>query len=198
VEFADVVRRRKMVRTYQDRPVDPAALERVLDAGRRGPSAGFSQGVSFLVLDRPEDVAAFWRATAGGDAGWPSEGMRGAPVVVVPLASKQVYLDRYAEADKGWTDRAEARWPVPYWTVDASFAAMLVLLAAVDEGLGALFFGLEAPGYEALGEAFGIPAEWEPIGAIAIGHPAPLDPVRSSAHTRPRRGDSEVVHRGRW
>jgi nitroreductase len=200
VEFAEVVRRRKMVRTYQDRPVDPATLDRILDRGRRAPSAGFSQGVSFLVLDRPEDVEAFWRATGRdtGDVDWPGEGMRGAPVIVVPLAGKEVYLDRYAEVDKGWTDRAESRWPVAYWTVDASFAAMLVLLAAVDEGVGALFFGLEEPGYDALREAFGIPAEWDPIGVIAIGHPAPVDPVRSSAHTRPRRAADDVVHRGRW
>jgi nitroreductase len=119
-------------------------------------------------------------------------------VLVVPMASKTAYLDRYAEEDKAWADRDEGRWPVPYWTVDAAFASMLMLLAAVDEGLGALFFGLEAGGYERLREAFDIPGEWEPIGAIAIGHPAPVDPVRSSRDTRPRKPPDEVVHWGRW
>ena len=70
------------------------------------------------------------------------DGMRTAPVVIVPLASKAAYLDRYALPDKGWTDRDEARWPVPYWDVDVGMASLLMLLTAVDEGLGACFFGI--------------------------------------------------------
>jgi nitroreductase len=202
MDFAEVVRRRKMVRTFSDDPVAPDALDRILDRARRAPSAGYSQGFAFLVLDRPEDVASFWRAAreGGGEEmqGWPGEGLRRAPVLVIPVAGKHVYLDRYAEEDKGWADRAEARWPVPYWLVDTAFASMVVLLAAVDEGLGALFFGLYREGYTEVGRAFGIPAEWEPIGVIALGHSASVDPVRSSAHTRPRRERGEVVHRGRW
>jgi nitroreductase len=196
MEFAQVVRRRKMVRTFQDRPVAAEAVERILQAGRRAPSAGFSQGFAFLVLETPEQTAAFWRAVSG-EPGWPQEGLRRAPLIVVPLANKQVYLDRYAEPDKGWTDRDESHWPVPYWTVDTAFAAMLMLLAAVDEGLGALFFGLHPPDYLALHRAFGMPREWEAIGAIAVGHPAP-DPIVSSARTRPRKPVDEVIHRGRW
>jgi nitroreductase len=196
MEFAQVIRRRKMVRAFQDRPVAAEAVERILQAGRRAPSAGYSQGFAFLVLETPEQTVRFWGAVSG-EPGWPHEGLRRAPLIVVPLASKQVYLDRYAEPDKGWTDRDESRWPVPYWTVDAAFAAMLMLLAAVDEGLGALFFGLYPQGYLALHRAFGMPRELEAIGAIAIGHPAP-DPIVSSARTRPRKPVDEVIHRGRW
>jgi nitroreductase len=186
-----------MVRTFDGAPVQPEVLDRILDRASRAPSAGYSQGFAFLVLDRPEDVAAFWVA-AGGGADWPGEGLRAAPVVVLPLAGKRVYLERYAEADKGWTDMDEGRWPVPYWLVDTSFASMLLLLAAVDEGLGALFFGLYREGYAAVRRVFGIPDEWEPIGVVALGHPAAVDPIRSSAHTRPRRDRAEVIHRGRW
>jgi len=187
-----------MVRTYEDRAVDPATVERILDRGRRAPSAGYTQGIAFLLLERPEETGAFWRAVAAGEEEWPNEGVRRAPVIVVPLASKQAYLDRYAEPDKGWTDRDEARWPVPYWLVDAAFASLLIQLGAVEEGLGALFFGLNRSGYEGLRAAFGVPEEWEPIGVIAIGHPASLDPVPSSRDTRPRKPLDEVVHRGRW
>src|SRR2546425_1996904 len=199
MEFSKVVSQRKMVRTYMDQPVDRSVVERILERGRRGPSAGFSQGVAFLVLEGPEQTGRFWEAASHGDEeGWPEDGVKRAPVLVVPMASKTAYLSRYAEDDKGWTDRDELHWPVAYWTVDAAFASMLILLAAVDEGMGALFFGLETGGYERLGEAFGVPGEWEPIGAIAIGHPAPVDPVRSSRDTRLRKPPDEVVHWGRW
>lgn len=198
MEFREVLRRRRMVRTFEARPVAGEVLERILAAGARAPSAGFTQGFAFLALEGPEETARFWRAVTGGDGGWPGEALRRAPVILVPFASKRAYLERYAEPDKGWTDRDEARWPAPFWTIDAAFASMLVLLSAVDEGLGALFFGLFAPTLGAFREAFGIPGEWEPIGAIALGHRAPVDPVRSSADTRPRKPAHELVHRGRW
>jgi nitroreductase len=186
-----------MIRTYHDRPVVPEAVERILLHGQRGPSAGFSQGFEFLVIEGPEATARFWDVVGQGDRDWPGQGLRRAPLIIVPFASKKQYLDRYAEDDKGWADRDEARWSAPYWTVDTAFAAMLMLLTAVDEGLGALFFGLFPPSLPAFRSAYGIPEEFEPIGALAIGHPA-ADPVRSSAHTRPRRDPADVVHRGRW
>ena len=68
--------------------------------------------------------------------------MMRAPVVVVPCSSKAAYLGRYAEPDKGWTDRDEARWPVPFWHMDAAMASLLILQTAVDAGLGGCFFGI--------------------------------------------------------
>ncbi len=192
-----MLRRRKMVRTFRDDPVDPTVLQRVLEAGHSAPSAGYTQGYAFLLLEGREQAESFWRLASGPDGDWPNEGLRRAPVIVVVFAGKRAYLERYAEPDKGWTDRDESRWSAPYWTVDASFAAMLMLLAAVDEGLGALFFGLHAPTLPAFRRAYGVPEGTDPIGAIALGHPAP-DPVRSSAHTRSRRPLEQIVHRGRW
>src|SRR5689334_19665824 len=120
MEFRDVVRRRRMIRRYASQPVDPAAVDRMLEHAQHAPNAGFSQGWAFLVLDTPTDVDLFWWATGANSR--PSnawlEGMRTAPVIIVPLACKDAYLDRYAEPDKGWTDRNEDRWAVPYWYVD--------------------------------------------------------------------------------
>jgi nitroreductase len=197
VEFGDVLRRRKMVRTFQNVPVDPEAVQRILSAGHRAPSAGFSQGFAFLVFEGSDQVDRFWAAVSPEEQ-WPSEGLRATSVIIVPLASKRAYLDRYAEEDKGWTDRDESRWPVPYWVVDASFASMLMLLAAVEEGLGALFFGMDRGGYERLRAAYAVPGGWEPIGVIAVGHPAPVDPVQSSRDTRRRLPLEDMVHRGHW
>src|SRR3712207_1762157 len=136
-----------MVRRYGPQPVDPAAVERMLAHAVRAPSAGFSQGWAFLVLDTPDDVARFWSATTPpARAAEPDAWLRGlsaAPVVIVPLTSESVYRRRYAERDKhAARDQGEVPWPVPYWFVDAGMASLLVLQTAVDEGLGACFFGI--------------------------------------------------------
>src|SRR5262245_41744394 len=118
MEFADVIRRRRMVRNYDpDRPVPPEIVERLLGYAVHAPSAGFSQGWEFLVLEDAGDRQAFWAATTPPDMAGSSwiEGMSRAPFLVVAHSHRDAYLDRYAQPDKGWTDRDEARWPVPYW-----------------------------------------------------------------------------------
>ena len=194
-----MVRRRRMVRDYDpDRPVQPEVRERLLEHAIRAPSAGFSQGWAFLVLESPEDRDRFWTSTSDGSApdAWLTR-MRRAPLLVVPLSSKDAYLDRYAEPDKGFADRDESRWAVPYWDVDAGMAALLMLLTAVDEGLGACFFGVPAARLDAFRTAFGIPAEYRPVGCVSVGYPGGDDP-RSPSLRRGRRPVEEVVHRGSW
>ena len=147
-----MVRRRRMVRDYDpDRPVPPEVRDLLLEHAIRAPSAGFSQGWAFLVLETAAERAAFWTATTGPGTpdGWLTR-MRRAPLLVVPFSHKAAYLDRYAEPDKGWTDRDESRWPVPYWDVDTGMASLMMLLTAVDEGLGACFFGVPPERVDAL------------------------------------------------
>jgi nitroreductase len=199
MEYPRVVRKRRMVRNYDpDRPVPEQVRERLLEYLVHAPSAGFSQGWGFLVLEEPADRELFWTATSDPDTaptGW-LEGMTRAPLIVVPHSNRDVYLDRYAAPDKGWTDRDEARWPVPFWHIDAGFASMLLLLGAVDEGLGACFFGIPPEYTDRYRAAFGVPGQFTPIGAITVGYPAP--DRRSPSLKRGRRPVSEVVHRGRW
>lgn len=202
MEFSEVVRRRRMVRRYDpERPVDPALLDRMLDHATRAPSAGFSQGWAFLVLESREQVHRFWAAAspvgADADSQWLA-GMRTAPVVVVPFSHRDAYLERYAEPDKGWSDRDEARWPVPYWHLDTAMASLLILQTAVDHGLGACFFGVPPDRVRPLREAFGVPDAYTPVGAITVGHRVVAAGSRGSAARRTRRPVSEVVHRGRW
>ena len=203
MEFREVVRRRRMVRRYADRPVDPEVVDRALQHATHAPSAGFSQGWGFLVLDEPDDVAAFWTATTDPDDdsdhvdAW-LRGMRTAPVVIVPCSNKSAYLDRYAEPDKGWTDRDEARWPVPFWDLDTAMATLLILLTATDEGLGACYFGIQREYVAAVRERFGVPDVFDPIGAVTLGHRVEDTGSKGSPATRRRLGTDEVVHRGRW
>ncbi len=201
MEFQDVVRRRRMVRRFTDEPVPAEIVDRLLRNAVRAPNAGFTQGWSFLALTEPQDRERFWTATTPAGSGrelstWLA-GMRTAPVLVVVLCSKDAYLDRYARPDKGWTDRDEARWPVPYWHVDAGMASLLMLQTALDEGLGACFFGIGAGEVPRFREAFGVPDEWAPTGVVAVGHPADGGAAGSPSRRR-RKPLEEVVHRGRW
>jgi len=196
MEFQDVVRRRRMVRNFDDRPLAREVVDRILTNGLRAPSAGFTQGWAFLVLEGPEETEQYWAANfpdseARDRFRW--QGLFSAPLLVVVLSHKDAYLDRYAEPDKG-VDRGEQRWGVPYWDVDAGFAALLMLLTAVDLGLGALFFAVAD--HERLRTAFGVPDAYTPVGALAIGHPRPDEPSRSLA--RGWKPLDAVVHRGRW
>jgi nitroreductase len=198
MEFAEAVRRRRMVRNYDpDRPVPKEVVDRLLGYAVHAPSAGFSQGWGFLVLDTPDSIARFWAATTPGDTvdNWLA-GMRRAPLIVVPHSNREIYLDRYAEQDKGWTDRDEGRWPVPYWHIDAGFASLLMLLGAVDEGLGACFFGVPRGRTGEYRKAFDVPETYTPIGVITIGYRA--EDMRSPSLRRGRREVAEVAHRGRW
>jgi nitroreductase len=117
-------------------------------------------------------------------------------VLVLCCSDEGAYLRRYAEPDKGWTDMDEARWPVPYWDIDTGMAALLMLLTAVDEGLGGLFFGVPPESHEDVHEAFAIPHDRSIVGVVAIGHPLASTP--GSPSRRPRRPLSEVVHAGRF
>ena len=190
MEFAEVVRRRHMVRRFTGEPVPAESLDRILRNAVRGPSAGFSQGQAFLVLTG-EDLKRFWDVAGAAAA----DTVTTAPLVIVPMSAKRVYLDRYAQPDKGWTDRDERRWPVPFWHIDTGMAALLILLTVVDEGLGALYFGIVPEAVGLFREAFGVPEDHEPIGAIAIGHDAEAAPRDLRARRRPA---AEVIHYGRW
>jgi nitroreductase len=196
MQFAEVVRRRRMIRSYDTaRSVPADALDAILEAARRAPSAGLTQGVSLLVLSTA-GRETFWRITADEDSSW-LRGMRTAPVLITVWTSEEAYLDRYAEADKGWTDRDPARWSAPYWFVDAGMASMAALLSAVDHDLGACFFGMPADRIPAVREAFGVPTSQLSVGVISLGYPN-LAPGTGSPTRRARKAQSEVIHRGTW
>ena len=199
MEFSEVVRRRRMVRRFDQRPVPTEVMDRVLEAGRRAPSAGFAQGFDFLVLDRPDDIAAFWQITRDPEFGWdPDDIAVGPTVLVLPIPDPGRYVERYSQPDKiafGLDD--SDRWPVKFWEVDTAMAAMLMLLAAVEEGLGAWFFGISY-GERPLLDHFGVPGGLRPIGIMGFGFRADDEGPSGSGSKRPRRAFDAQVHRGTW
>ena len=173
MEFADVVRHRRMVRRFDQRAVPHDVMDRILDAGRRAPSAGFSQGLELLVLDTPETVAAFWSITRDPEFPWEDEEIAVGPtVLVLPLPDKARYIERYSQPDKiEFRMDDETHWPVRFWDIDAAMSSMLMLLAAVDEGLGGWYFGI-THGVRDLLDRFDVPADLRPIGIIGFGYRA--------------------------
>ena len=195
MELQEAIRKRKMVRSFEDRPVAPEMVERILANARKAPSAGYSQPFSFLVFEGKAEVAKFWDvANPKREGGW--QDLFNAPLMIVCCSEKDRALDRYALPDKGWTDRSESHWPVRYWDIDTAMAAMIVLLTAVDLGFGALFFGIFR--MKEFKEAFGVPERVTPIGAIAVGWPKPTDRPSPSLKIVGRRPAEQAVHWGAW
>jgi nitroreductase len=183
-----------MVHLFDPQPVPADVLERVLESAIHAPSAGFSQGLALIVLDDPGRLRWFWETVEDSLPPAPP------PVVVIPIPDKRAYLERYSRPDKGGPDgdyAKEAGWPVPYWDIDAGMASMLMLLKAVDEGLGAWFFGFTR-GEKELVAGLGVPEGLRPIGAIGFGYKGAGDRKAGSSVTIPRRTINQVVHRGRW
>jgi len=204
MDFAEVMRRRKMVRNYTDEPVPREVVERIVDRGRRAPSGGFSQGTRFVVVTDQATRARIAELAdeagyivASGLEPWISR----APVHVVVAMREDDYHDRYTEPDKlEVTGGEEVEWRVPWWWVDAGKAIMLLLLAAVDEGLGAGLFGLVGDENDRLLELLELPTDLEIVGGVTVGHPAPepMEERRKESIRRRRRPLDEVVRWERW
>jgi nitroreductase len=196
MDFKDVVKQRRMVRNFKPEPVPMQAVENILDLARRAPSAGFTQGQSFIVVTKPDlkkAVAAACQEEEYVEAGF-DPFISGAPVLVVPCTSEAAYHGRYQESDKLNPDETEIDWPVPYWFMDIGCAVMTILLAVVNAGLAAGFAG--ATDLEALRNALSIPPQVTPVGVIPIGHPAP--DKRSPSLQRGRKPKTEVIHKEGW
>ncbi|MGI9584475.1 MAG: nitroreductase family protein [Acidimicrobiia bacterium] len=199
MEFRDVVRNRRSVRSYA--PVIPMRelVDNIVDTARRAPSAGFSQGIDFLVLDEPDEMERFWRTTEDPTHG-PQPGMaeNRPPVVVLVFSDPGRYLARYSAGDKiefGLDDLD--RWPVRFWDVDAGMAAMQLQLAAVDAGLATWFFGI-AYGEDAVRSHLGVPADRKLCGIIALGYRNRDEVPSGSGTSRSRRPIAEQLHRNGW
>jgi FMN reductase [NAD(P)H] len=198
MEFADVLRRRKMVRNYTDEPVPRGVVERIVARGRKAPSGGFSQGVRFVVVTDAEmrrqiaELADEQEYVGVGFEPWISR----APVHIVVAMCEDDYHDRYREPDKLDESGEEVEWRVPWWWVDSGKTMMLLLLTAVDEGLGAGLFGLVGDNNDRLRELLEMPEDISIVGVVTVGHPAP-EPKRGSSK-RGRKPFEEVVRWERW
>lgn len=199
VEFSELVRTRRMTRSFARTPVPQDIIHRCVTLAATSPSAGKSQGWNLLMLEG-QNTARYWDIAFPRHKrdGFAFPGLFDAPLIFLVLADPQSYLHRYSEPDKSSTGLGASQdaWVAPYWTIDASFATMTFLLALHDEGLGALFFAHAAE--DQLREEFSIPDDVIVLGVLAAGYESatPAAPGRSSG--RPLRTADSIIHRDRW
>lgn len=171
METWDAITARRNVRQYTDQPIDGADLDRILEAGRRSPSASNRQKWDFVVVtDRAQlaELGTIW------------QGARHVPgsTATIVLVLQEPEAERYRVIDQ----------------YDLGQATMAMMLAATDVGIGT---GHSAVGdQDAARRILGLPADRYAAYMLALGYPAdrPLRPIAEPD----RRPFDEVVHRGRW
>ena len=203
MDFADILKQRRMVRHYESDAISREQIERIVRTVRRAPSGGFSQGQRLVVVtsaDTRAEIAALLK-----EAEWVAQGrepwLSVAPVHIVVCTREQDYHDRYNEQDKlAVTGGVEVEWPAPFWFVDAGAAMMLLLLAAIDEGLTAGVYGVTVPEMQRFKELLHIPDEVSVVAGVTIGkgRPDPNAAKSSSRMTQRRRTLDEVVRWEHW
>ncbi|HUY73757.1 MAG TPA: nitroreductase family protein [Candidatus Dormibacteraeota bacterium] len=199
MEFRELVLKRRMVRKFDPRPISRDVLMHVLEVARHAPSAGFSQGFDFIVLDQPSQVEWFINTTDHPKfPNEPGEFEHPPACIVLPISNKPAYLERYSRPDKErfGLQQAEA-WPVPWWDVDTGMAIMLILLAAIDEGLGGWLWGIFSGEQEVLRE-LRVPDGCRTVGVIGLGYPLGGVEFDRTKFTTRRRALDSMVHFGSW
>jgi nitroreductase len=198
IALYELLKKRRAVRSYTGEPVPRETLERIARAARRGPNAGYSQGLRLLVVDDPDTIAAL-AALQEDERSQAWFGKAAAHVFV--LTREQDYHDRYNQPDKlAVTGGVEVIWPVPFWHVDAGAALMLLWLAALEEGLGAGVYGVTVEDDASVRRLLAIPDDLTIVVGVTVGHPAE-DPDwdrATSAFSQRRRAQDEVVKWNRW
>jgi nitroreductase len=197
LEFETVVRKRRMVRNFQPKPIPKNLVEGILDLAQHSPSAGFSQGWGYVMVTDPD-----LRKKVGelqGELDFYAKKrfhrfVSEAPVLIIACTSEELYHERYREPDKLSEDGTEIEWPTPYWHFDIGCACMLILLGAVDKGLAAAFTGVFR--VQQMKNLLGIPEHFHPVGVISLGYPA--DDIKSPSLKRGRRPVSQVIHYEHW
>ena len=160
MDFRALLQQRRMVRHYEPDAIPREQIERIVRTVRRAPSGGFSQGQRLVVVTEASIRAEIARLLKEDE--WVAQGrerwLSVAPVHIVVCTREQDYHDRYNEADKlAVTGGVEVEWPAPFWFVDAGAAMMLLLLAAIDEGLAAGVYGVTVPEMREFKQLLGIP-----------------------------------------
>jgi nitroreductase len=186
MDFEKTVLKRRMIRKFKPTLVPERSQNRILELMQHYPSAGFSQGVAFVVVTDPSVQKRLKNSSRAYDA----------PLMIVPCVSEKLYHDRYREPDKLRPDGTEIEWPTPYWHFDVGCACMIIFLTAVNEGLASALAGAFRP--DILRNELGIPTDFHPVGIISIGYPDLERDIPSPSLKRGHRPKKDVIHYNKW
>lgn len=151
MEFNEVLRKRRMVRSFKTQSLSPEKIEALLRNAHRTPSAGFLQQQEYVVVKNLDVKRKLAEAAVGQDF------IAEAPVVIIVCSNTDRVVKRYGE-----------RGVKIYSVIDGAFASMLILLTAVNEGLGACFVGAFED--EKVSEILELPKSVRPVGIIPVGY----------------------------
>lgn len=183
LEFLDVVRKRRSIHHFTREEVSEEDLRYILEAARWAPSAGNGQPWSFIIVREPENIHKIWESTAGIELKispkrsfrvTPQNFIKKAPVIIVVCTDPNAYEGRQASINSDL-----------FCIQDSANAAMNLLLAVCDRGLGACWVGMFKE--EKLREALNISHPMKPIAIIPVGH------TRSKEKPRPRKPMEKLV-----
>ena len=171
---------RRSVRTFAPDPVDPAVVEAAVGEALTAPAPHHTRPVRFVwirdgavrrsLLDRMKEQ---WRVDLTGD-GRPADSVerrvaRGqilydAPELVIPFM--------VPDGAHSYPDAARTAAEHTMFTVAVGAAVQALLVALAVRGVGSCWIGSTIFAADLVRDELDLPADWEPLGAIAIGHPA--------------------------
>jgi nitroreductase len=154
MDFDEVVKKRKMIRKYeQDRQVSTDIINKLLRNAHRSPSAGHTQVQEFIIVIDPITKRKLCQASLGQSQ------VENASVLIIVCSNTSRSVERYRKRGTEF-----------YSIIDGAFASMVMLLSAVNEGIGASFVGAFED--NEVRKILRIPIQVRPIGIIALGYPA--------------------------
>lgn len=173
MKFDSVVRKRKMIRKYLPKQVSDQIINKLIENASRAPSAGHTQVQEFIVIRDPAVKKKLRQASLN------QAHVEDAPVLIVVCSNTSRSVGRYGQRGREF-----------YSVIDGAFASMLILLTAVNEGIGAGF--VAAFEDDKVSEILGIPEYVRPVGIIALGYsdekPAKMERIQKE----------RLVHHERW
>ena len=192
---ADVPLARRTIRAFTAEPVSRVAVDRAISTALTAPAPHHSEPWRFAVLESlpartrlVDAMRAAWTADLRGDGFTPEQisrrlrrgdVLRDAPLIIVPCL--------VTDAAHTYPDERRNRSEQAMFTVAMGAAVQNLLISLAVDGLGSAWISSTLFCQEVAARAMDLPEGWQPMGAVAVGHPA------EKARSRPVRDPGDFT-----